>query len=279
MAQFRNQSAACGFDEFMAKGLVFPPKGHFGPDPATRNGRFDQSCDIFDGVINEIFKLNPCFDIYQVGQLCPLLWDVEGFPYSDFFLPEGYDNPYFNRTDVKTVLHAPLDSNWMICSDVNVFPHGDNSEPSGNNGGPLARVAEATNNVIVGHGILDMVLLSNGSLLTLNNLTWNGAQGFSGPPNKPFYVPDHDDPNLGSIAGFGVYGSWVSERGLTFVEINLSGHMVPEFQPSAGYRTLELLLGRISNFSEVSPFSTQPGFPQPPIDLGSGTAPIKRQDL
>ena len=50
------------------------------------------------------------------------------------------------------------------------------------------KVIEATNNVIVGHGDLDMVLIANGTLLTLNNLTWNGQQGFSEPPIHPLYV-------------------------------------------------------------------------------------------
>jgi carboxypeptidase D len=47
------------------------------------------------------------------------------------------------------------------------------------------KVIEATNNVIVGHGDLDMVLIANGTLITLNNLTWNGQQGFSEPPVQP----------------------------------------------------------------------------------------------
>ena len=133
------------------------------------------------------------------------------------------------------------------------------------------KVIEATNNVIVGHGDLDMVLIANGTLLTLNNLTWNGKQGFSEPPVHPLYVPYHDDPIEGSIAGSGVFGGWVCERGLTFVAIDLSGHEVPEYQPSAGYRTFEMLLGRIDSLSDQSPFTTQPHVKQPKVPLGKGT--------
>ena len=125
------------------------------------------------------------------SHLCPFLWDVLGFPYSTSYLPEGFNQPYFNRTDVKKVLHAPLDVNWEICATGKpVFVgDGDQSLPSGHNGGPLMKGIEATNNVIVGHGDLDMVVIANGTLITLNNLTWNGQQGFSEPPVHPFYVP------------------------------------------------------------------------------------------
>lgn len=147
-----------------------------------------------------------------------------GFPYSSFYLPVGFDQPYFNRTDVKKVIHAREDIDWEICSSKPVFVNDtDLSPPSGHNGGPLMQVIEATNNVIVGHGALDMVLIANGTLITLNNLTWNGKQGFSQPPTQPFYVPYHNDPIMGSIAGAGVFGGFVEERGLTFLAVDLSG--------------------------------------------------------
>lgn len=174
---------------------------------------------------------------------------------------------------MKKVIHAPEDTNWEICSSSSVFvgDNGDTSPPSAVQGGPLQKVIEKTNNVIVGHGDLDMVLIANGTLLTLNNLTFNGMQGFSQPPTEPFYVPYHDDPVMGSIAGAGVFGGWVRERGLTFVAVMLSGHEVPEYQPSAAYRTLEALLGRVESLSEVSPFTTQTHVKQTNETLGRGT--------
>lgn len=269
----RNQSDSCGYTEYINSALQFPPSGHFSdPIGIKKNGEPKHGCDLFDAIYEAIFEINPCWDIYQVGQLCPLLWDVLGFPYSSFYLPVGFNQPYFNRTDVKKVIHAPLDVNWEICVESPpVFKHGnDKSFPSGHNGGPLMQVIEATNNVIVGHGDLDMVLIANGTLITLNNLTWNGQQGFSQAPTKPFYVPYHNDPIEGSIAGAGIFGGWVEERGLTFVAVDLSGHEIPEYQPTAAYRTLEKLLGRIDNLSEVSPFTTQKGVKQANVPLGQG---------
>lgn len=185
----------------------------------------------------------------------------------------GFKEPYFNRTDVKQALHAPEHVNWTVCTDkaVIVGDLGDLSPPSGINGGPLQKVIESTNNVIVAHGALDMVLIANGTLLTLNNLTWNGRQGFTQPPTEPFFVPYSEDPIPGSQAGAGVLGGFVAERGLTFVAIVLAGHEVPEHTPSAGYRHLEYLLGRIDSLDEVSPFTTQPQVQQPNGSLGRGT--------
>lgn len=60
----------------------------------------------------------------------------------------------------------------------------------------------------------------------IQNMTWNGAQGFQSKPVDPFFVPYHDDPQLGSLAGAGVFGTTHTERGLTYVGVDLSGHMV-----------------------------------------------------
>ena len=75
-----------------------------------------------------------------------------------------------------------------------------------------------------------MILLFNGTLLTVQNMTFNGAQGFSSPPSEwdEFIVPDHSELNLGSIAGSGVFGNYHTERGLTLCTVTQSGHMVPQ---------------------------------------------------
>ncbi|KAF2104352.1 putative serine carboxypeptidase [Rhizodiscina lignyota] len=276
MAYLRNTSAACGYDDYMKVGMTFPPEGPLPGDPGLNANQteFLPGCEIFNTVIEAIFLINPCFNIYQVSQLCPLLWDVLGFPYSNMYLPPGYPNPYFNMSAVKTALHVPQNTSWDLCSAISVFPHDDDSPPSGAPDGPIKRVAEKTNNVVIGHGLLDMVLMANGTLLTLQNLTWNGKQGFSSPPATPFYVPYHLEGAQESWAGAGEYGRFVTERGLTFLEVTLSGHMIPQFQPSAAYRAFEFLLGRVKSLDEISPFSTQPDVKQPNVTLESLGPPI-----
>lgn len=149
-------------------------------------------------------------------------------------------NDYFNRSDVQKALHAPP-TNYVICGDdsLGLLYPGDASVPSAL--GPLPSVIERTNNVIIGHGLLDYLLIANGSLVTIQNMTWNGKQGFqTAPPSTlNFYVPYHE--SLGAIleettyqpipatpqsdvAGAGLLGYTHTERGLTFVTVNHAGH-------------------------------------------------------
>lgn len=38
------------------------------------------------------------------------------------------------------------------------------------------------------------------------------------------YVPDHPEYNGGSLSSSGIVGSWGTERGLTFYNVQLAGH-------------------------------------------------------
>ena len=98
---------------------------------------------------------------------------------------------YFNRSDVQAAINAPP-TNFYICqAGSNLFPQGDQSAFSGL--GPLPSVIERTNNTIIGHGLLDFLLFANASLITIQNMTWNGMQGFQERPSKVqnFFVPYH----------------------------------------------------------------------------------------
>ncbi|KAG2361238.1 hypothetical protein BDR07DRAFT_1287704, partial [Suillus spraguei] len=37
---------------------------------------------------------------------------------------------FFNRTDVKKAIHAPVDTEWLDCANTSVFPNEDGSLPS-----------------------------------------------------------------------------------------------------------------------------------------------------
>lgn len=159
---------------------------------------------------------------------------------------------------MQLAINAPVQE-WLECTNVDVFLNGtDNSDPSALS--VLPGVIERADRVIIAHGLLDMVLIWNGTLIATQNMTWNGAQGFSVAPADwdDFYVPYavQYESDLGSIAGAGVMGNYHTERGLTLVTVDLSGHMVPQYAPSAAYRQLEFLLGRVETLGTVSPFTT-----------------------
>lgn len=222
-ATMRNASQSCGYTAFMDKYLQFPPPGPMpGPKalPGTINGNTKDECDIFEAVIQAISLINPCFDIYQVATTCPVLWDVLGFPGSFQYKPAGADI-YFNRTDVQKAINAP-NQPWVECvSDVLTR---DTSPPSGVS--VLPSVIERSKRTIIAHGALDFVLLANGTLLMIQNMTWGGKQGFQNKPKDPFFVPYHNDMQAGTLAGAGVMGTTHTERGLTWVVVEMSGHMV-----------------------------------------------------
>ncbi|KAI6363721.1 hypothetical protein MCOR25_005787 [Pyricularia grisea] len=261
------RDAKCGLTEYMTKGLSYPPKGQL---PSGSPVEKDEACaKIFDDVYRATFAINPCFNIYEITQSCPLLWDVLGY------VPEGA-SIYFNRSDVKRAIHAPENTNWEVCKD-GIFRNGtDRSPPSSR--AALPNVIDHTQNVIVGHGSLDMVLIANGTLLSIQNMTWGGKLGFQSRPSSPFFVPRHREDfrskqGLATLAGSGVMGFTHTERGLTYVGVEMSGHMVPQYQPAAAFRHVEVLLGRVANLSSTQPFTTQMNFTQPkPSELGGPPA-------
>ncbi|EFX04019.1 serine carboxypeptidase [Grosmannia clavigera kw1407] len=273
VADIHNRSDSCGYSDYLSKYLVYPPSGQqptILPGQDSTGTTYDDCENIYNDIIGAALLVNPCWDIYQVATTCPLLWDVLGFPGTLGYLPDGAQL-YFDRDDVKKAIHAP-NMTWAECTDVNVFVDGtDTSVPSGLS--VLPKVIDATKNVIIGHGALDFVLIANGTLLTIQNMTWGGKLGFQSPPTEPLFVPYHDDPVEASMAGSGILGTAHTERGLTYAAVDLSGHMIPQYAPSVAYRQLEFLLGRVSSLSSTEPFTTDANVTQPTGDLGNGNAP------
>ncbi|KAH8646601.1 Alpha/Beta hydrolase protein [Tricladium varicosporioides] len=266
IANITARAASCGYTDFFDKWTTeFPPSGKIPSAPDYRQ----PGCDLYDDVYNAAYYVNPCFNIYHLTDYCPFLWDELGFP----SLGVGPNN-YFNRTDVQKAIHAPPTSYSICGGGPNLFPKGDKSVPSGL--GPLPSVIERTNNTIIGHGLLDFLLFSNGSLITIQNMTWNGLQGFQTPPSSTqnFFVPYHQSlneilkwinsadprsPRFTDTAGAGIQGTYHTERGLTFVTVNLAGHQIPQYTPGAAYRQLEFLLGRIDSLGQMGDYTTQTG--------------------
>lgn len=232
---------------------------------------FQDGCDVFDYATNAIREINPGFNIYQVAEVLPMPGDVLSLSSSEASLAPS-QGIYFNRTDVKRAIHAPEDVDWQVCAYNSVFDGGDDSDPSSYRAIP--NVIQRTNNVHIAHGIMDMVLIPNGTLLAIQNMTWNGQMGFQSAPKRPLFVPHHPMDDISSASGQGVLGTWHEERGLTWLLVDLAGHMVPTFQAALTFRQMEVLLGRVSSLDSTTPLPQYPNFEQPDQSaFGFGTAP------
>lgn len=255
MAELEHLHQSCGYADFIDKYLTFPPPKE--QPPLFFNYTSMASCDVFDMVYNEIFNINPCFDLYEVNLMCPLQWDVLAFPTSLVYQPAGA-TVYFDRADVKKALHAP-NVTWAECSNNPVFVGGSSGpEQEGDTSANpiehvLPQVIEATNRVLIGNGDFDMVIITNGTLLAIQNMTWNGHLGFQEKPSTPIDIKIPDllykdvfaENGASSLDGAqGIMGVQHYERGLMWVETYQSGHMQPQYQPRVAYRHLEWLLKR-----------------------------------
>jgi carboxypeptidase D len=264
---------SCYADD-LAQYLVYPPSGvqPYNKLPGVNDNQTDYlpGCELQLPIEEAIMLLNPCFNIYEVNAVCPLPYDPLGFTFGFELSPAGAPTIWFNRTDVKEALHVPVTEDWSVCKDGVL--------ESDNSVAPIVvqipKVIEATHNVIIGHGALDMILHMNRTMLAIQNMTWGGQLGFQQMPVEPFFVPYHDNPDPFTAAGMGVFGTTHTERGLTYVTVTLSGHQVSGFQQAAGYRHLEVLLGRVPDLQSTEPFTTDVNNTvQPTGPLGFGTGP------
>jgi carboxypeptidase D len=221
MNYLENWAVACNYTGYMDKYVTYPPTGPL-PLPGGST-EFSQGCDVWDDIYSNALIVNPSFNMYRIWDTYPTLWDVLG--------TLSQESPiYFNRTDVKIAIHAPVDTEWLECTTTDVFPHQDSSL------GPafsvLPNVIEKNQRTVILHGLADFILMTDGTRIAIQNMTWNGLQGFQTPiANDSFIV--NDVP----------YGTMHSERGLTYYEVALSGHMIPQFAPVAAFQVMQYLMG------------------------------------
>ncbi|KAF9224578.1 alpha/beta-hydrolase [Gyrodon lividus] len=231
MQQLDKTAARCNYSDYVSTYVTYPPTGLL-PLPGG-SVEFAEGCDVWDDIFTNALIINPAFDVYRIWDTYPILWDVLGFPGS---FGQEQSPLYFNRKEVKEAIHAPVDTEWIECSYVDVFPDGDQSLPTAFT--VLPNVIEKSVRSVIVHGLADFRFLAEGTRIVIQNawpngLVWNGLQGFQTPICKDSFIVD----------GVGAYGSMHSERGLTYYEVVLSGHKVPQFAPVAAFQIMQYLMG------------------------------------
>ncbi|TID12460.1 Carboxypeptidase cpdS [Venturia nashicola] len=238
MANMQKYADDMGYTKFYRDYFTFP-RTEYMPIPPN----VQETTSHFRGMIERAaLLLNPCFNIYHISDTCPFPYDPHS---ADNWVPS--DPPtYFNRTDVQKAINAPL-GKYSVCEGKNFATEDGEDNAPKSIFTTLPRVFDRTpRNLVVG-GALDMLVPSNGTLFSLQNTTWRGSMGFSKPPEQKLIIPaatgEFTPPYVHGARGEN--GRWISERGVTFVDVEGAGHQVPQYSPSAGLRLLEVLLGRI----------------------------------
>ncbi|KAA1474008.1 alpha/beta-hydrolase [Dentipellis sp. KUC8613] len=233
VAELQRISDSCGYTDYLDKYVSYPPKGQLplvGTNGTSVHAK--EECHIWEMIFEEVSIINPAWNVYRVTETWPMSWSVMGFPeLTQKFI-------YFNRTDVQDAIHAPH-IDYTICSESSVYVNATTGQPGDDQSiwstlSVLPNVIEKSERVAITHGLADYILLAEGTRIAIQNMTWNGAQGFQTPiQNESFHVKD-----------MGVYGNMHQERGLTYVEFYYSGHMTPQFVPWAAFQTIAYVLGK-----------------------------------
>ncbi|KAJ5232449.1 Peptidase S10 serine carboxypeptidase [Penicillium chermesinum] len=246
LSAFAAADQICGFDAVMEKAHVYPPEGkiHIPGNPQNINYHhrrdvadiLNGSCDIYpstpSAVLDSIRNSScygpcstystavdymtaastmgtgpPCFDVYDITHNCSSV------------IPLPLLEQYFSRSDVQAALHVKNSGSFTACSPdimMSLLSGPEVVPPAYGLLGSL--VTEHNLSLHIYNGELDMLINHLGTELSIQNMTWGGAQGFSKKPTQVFFTDDAA-PMTGTKeskeSGERV-GTWGSERGLSY---------------------------------------------------------------
>ncbi|PWN38481.1 alpha/beta-hydrolase, partial [Meira miltonrushii] len=207
IAQIKAESDKCGLTTFVEQNLNYPPKG--------RLPGYSDSCQPYDTYYNLANQRNPQFNVYNIDIPSPDPNSPLGYPNSG--AAQYLHKTFFDNYDLQTYIHAPHQK-WVECAVVFVADKDTSKKPDRQpnfNHSILANIIEKSKNFIIMNGDLDGLLITNGTSLALQNLTWNNAQGFSKPPVTPLYDLEGNQKAVST-----------HERGLSYATVPGAGHMV-----------------------------------------------------
>lgn len=222
LSDIKNKSDNCDFNTYLDRNLRYPPKGRLSP---TKEG---QDCNV-RGTAYKIFKTElEAFNYYNIKKPDPKIVDKNVTMSRDIFLSDKNVQKYIHVKEPGPYIHCretfvdDTDTNLPVDRDPS-FQH------------PLlAQLIESSKRFYILNGDLDAVIPTNGTKLVLQNLTWNGAQGFT----KPAHIP------LTDLSGHKQAIATEEERGLRFIEVINSGHKIPMDQGSFALAAILTLLGK-----------------------------------
>lgn len=238
LAPIKANASQFGLDTYYADNLVYPPKG-----PLTLpNGWNSSVYDIYDNVLN-LWNGAHCSSVYDISTQCPYLEDPLGYPQAA--ADPSIDNFFNNQTGFLEAIRVKPNITFLECRGGMFNDTGDLPP----NVSVMPGVIEKSEHVLIGGGDHDILLLTMGSELAIQNMTWSGAQGFQ----KGLKT------NLTTSQG--VRGQYTTERGLSFVEFYYAGRksfcesyepalmedMIPQDDSEAAFKTTEFLIGSIDH--------------------------------
>ncbi|KAJ3031392.1 UNVERIFIED_CONTAM: hypothetical protein HDU68_004472 [Siphonaria sp. JEL0065] len=175
---------------------------------------------------------NTCFDPYNID------YDItcDNHFFNRYWKHEEALTAYFNDPTVQSAIHMSQQLNayplfgkfsWSVC---NSMIHIDDSLVAASSSLFDSIVAVGVK-VLVYTGVRDSVVNYVSTARVLGNTTWAGKVGF-GDVAATDWIVDSD-----------IVGKVWKDRGLTYIEVNGAGHMVPADAPASALAVLGALLG------------------------------------
>jgi len=143
---------------------------------------------------------------------------------------------WFLKSEVLTALNVcgdagkdAFDGKAGGCISMGSFDSRDSFDYSG----ALARTLDSGVPVTLYYGKTDTACNYVGGMEMANTIGWSGKSGFNAAPMNPL-----------EISGVSA-GQTKSYNGLTFIQVDSAGHMVPMDQPAASAAAIQTLLSKI----------------------------------
>ncbi|KAF3400226.1 Carboxypeptidase Y [Penicillium rolfsii] len=256
LAAFEAAEKVCGFDDVLDQAQVYPPNGKIDipGNPENLNYRrrrrdmtdvLNASCSISPKTVSDvntsIFNSTcygpcaihstamdymdtasntgtgiPCFDVYDIHHNCSTINSMA-------LMAE-----YFSRTDVQDALHVSDRGAYSACNStiLGVLLGASSVVPPAY--AILPSLVAHNISLHIYNGEWDMLLSHIGTEISIQNMTWRGAQGFSTRPQRLFYVDDAMpvDSHHWKNATTKVAGYWAEERGVSYHLFRGAGHSV-----------------------------------------------------